>query len=78
MLGAQRLGVGDLHQRCGLRHDNETLDTHSSGREGNALGMIPGRGRDHSTGLLFVGELEDLVESSSRFERARVLKGLEL
>ena len=67
-VGTECLGAADLGQRRGLGHDDGGMDTHEPGGMGDGLGMISGGGGDDPLGLLFLRQLQDLVECTALLE----------
>ena len=76
--GTQLPGPGHLDERGALRHHDERPHADDSGSVGHPLSVVAGRGGDHSTRPLVVGERQDPVEGATGFERPGALEGLVL
>ncbi len=58
----------DLDLGRGARHHDGRLHAHVPSRVGQALGMVAGRRRYHTTGSLLVGQLRQLVIGTANLE----------
>ncbi|MNG20836.1 hypothetical protein D3C84_1051270 [compost metagenome] len=62
----------------GARHDDGGFHPQVLGRQGQALGMVAGRGGDHAARQLFRGQLGQLVVGAANLERVDRLQILAL
>ena len=76
--GAEVPGVGDLHERRCLRHDDGGRDAETLGVVGDAEGMVAGRHGDHAAAALVGRERQQLDQRAAFLEGSGVLKVLHL
>ena len=77
-LSAETLGGLHLADRRTLWQADEALHAHGGSTESHALSVVACRTSDYSLCLLLVGELGNLIISTTNLERTRLLKTLRL
>jgi hypothetical protein len=75
---AERPGLLDFHERRAARHDDGHRHVQALAMVGEALGVVAGRSRDHSTPLLVGRQLQQFVQRAALLVGGGELQILEL